>query len=74
MLKCLQEHVAHREDELHRELRHVANAISLAIGALQFAETTATAQAKEVEALAQVHRLLRVQAPPATDSRQMTLF
>jgi hypothetical protein len=74
LLRCLQDHFQRQGGELDSELRHIAGAMELARGALHFAPTEATARGRQVEALAQVHRLLRVQAAPEPDPRQMALF
>lgn len=74
LLKCLQDHFAHHGDELHDELKHLRNAIELVTGALRFAEDDRAAHARQIDVLARAHRLLRAQAPPPSDPRQLALF
>jgi len=74
LLKCLQDHFAHHGDELHDELKHIRNALEAVTGSLRFAESEAAVQARQTEALARVHRLLRSQAPAPSDPRQLALF
>jgi hypothetical protein len=49
------------------------NALDVVCGSLRFAEKVAV-QARQIETLASVHRMLRTQAPPPSDPRQMALF
>ncbi|MEI6862544.1 MAG: hypothetical protein WCL04_09865 [Verrucomicrobiota bacterium] len=64
---------ARHDDELHAEFRHIRHALEVVCGSLRDAEQ-ATVQSRQITALAAVHRLLRVQAPPPDDSRQLLLF
>jgi hypothetical protein len=41
---------------------------------LSYAESEAVVQARQIDALARVHHLLRAQAPPPSDPRQLALF
>jgi hypothetical protein len=74
LLKCLQDHFAHHGEELHDELKHIRNALEAVAGSLRFAESEAAVHARKIDALARVHRLLRAQAPPPSDPRQLALF
>ena len=58
---------------LYDELKHIRNALDVVCGSLRFAEKVAV-QARQIETLASVHRMLRTQAPPASDPRQLALF
>jgi hypothetical protein len=73
LLKCLQDFFDHHDDELHAEFRHIRNALEVVGGSLRSAENV-TVQARQIETLASVHRLLRTQAPPPSDPRQLPLF
>lgn len=74
LLKCVQDHFAHHGDELHDEFKHIRNALEAATGSLHFAESAAAVHARQIDALARVHRLLRARAPSASDPRQLALF
>lgn len=74
LLKCVQDHFAHHGDELHDELKHIRNALEAATGSLRFAENAAAVHARQIDALAHVHRLLRARAPSSSDPRQLALF
>lgn len=74
LLKCLQDHFAHHGDDLHDELKHIRNALEGVTGSLRYAESEATVQARQIDALARVHQMLRAQAPPPSDPRQLALF
>lgn len=74
LLKCVQDHFAHHGDELHDELKHIRNALEAASSTLRFAESAPMIHARQIDALARAHRLLRARAPSASDPRQLALF
>jgi hypothetical protein len=74
LLKCIQDFFAHHGDELYAEFQHIRNAVELAGSSLRFAENIEVAHARRIDALAALHRMLRAQAPPPTDPRQLALF
>ena len=73
LLKCLQDHFDRHGDELDAELKHIGHALDLVVGSLRFADK-AQAHSRQIEAIAQVHRFLRAQAPPPSDPNQLALF
>lgn len=73
LLKCLQDFFDRHGDELYRELKHVRNALDVVLGSLRFVEK-ASAQSRQIEALAQAHRFLRANAHAPSDPSQMALF
>jgi hypothetical protein len=73
LLKCLQDFFDRHGDQLYGELRHLRNALDAVLGSLRFAEKS-SAHSRQIEALAQAHRLLRAHAPPPSDPNQMPLF
>lgn len=73
LLKCLQDFLDRHGDELHRELKHLRNALDVVVCSLRFADK-AVVQARQIEALAQAHRFLRTKPPAPSDPNQLALF
>jgi len=75
LLKCLQDFFERHGDELYVEFKHLRNALEVLCGSLRFAEK-ASAQSRQIEALAAAHRFLRAAQPGPSepDPAQMPLF
>lgn len=73
LLKCLQDFLDRHGDELCGELLHIRHALDIVRGSLRFADKAAV-QSRQIEAMAQVHRFLRANAPAPSDPNQMALF
>lgn len=73
LLKCLQDFLDRHGDDLYVEFKHIRNALDQVCGVLRFAEK-AQVQSRQIEAMAQVHRMLHSRPPPPSDPAQMALF
>ena len=75
LLKCLQDFFERHGDDLDREFKHIRHALDGLCGSLRFAEK-ASAQSRQIAALATVHRFLRAArpAPSPSDPAQLPLF
>ncbi|MDO8545064.1 MAG: hypothetical protein Q7S40_31870 [Opitutaceae bacterium] len=75
LLKCLQDWFQHHGDEFYDELKHIRNALDQVLASDRFA-VAVQRDARHVELLASVHRLIRAQREKRqkSDDRQLSLF
>jgi hypothetical protein len=75
LLKCLQDFFDRHGDELYHEFKHIRNALDQILASARFAARV-QADARNIDTLAAVHRLLHAQRARrvAPDSSQLDLF
>ncbi len=78
LLKCLQDHFAHRGEDYYDELKHIRNAL-YGLNIQVNIDQPARDREKEIDALARTHRLLTVKAQarrkaPKPSEKQLELF